>query len=89
MRRLYLLAALAVVVPAHSQPAATLPDLVAPDDSAAPAPPAPARADGKSRARIDRDVMRELAPGRHFGFTPPGAAQRQFLVERTVDRVGQ
>jgi hypothetical protein len=85
MRRLFLLAALAFVLPAHSQPAATLPDLVAPDDSAAPALPAAARAEGKSRARIDRRVMGEMAPGSKFGFTPPGAVQRQFVVERTVD----
>ena len=85
MRTFFLLAALAVVLPAHSQPAVEAPDLVLPDEAANAAAPAKARAEGKTRGRIDRKVMRDLAPGRHFGFTPPGAAQRQFVVERTVD----
>jgi hypothetical protein len=85
MRTCFLLAALAVVLPAHSQPAVEAPDLVLPDEAANAAAPAKARAEGKTRGRIDRKMMRDLAPGRHFGFTPPGAAQRQFVVERTVD----
>jgi hypothetical protein len=85
MRALFLLATLAVVLPAYSQPVVESPDLVLPDEAASAAVPAKARGEGKTLGRIDRKVMRELAPGRHFGFTPPGAVQRRFVVERTVD----
>ncbi len=45
MRTFFLLAALAVVLPAHSQPAVEAPDLVLPDEAANAAMPADARKD--------------------------------------------
>ncbi|MBK6972393.1 MAG: hypothetical protein IPH26_05350 [Sterolibacteriaceae bacterium] len=80
-----LIVAFAVVLPAHAQSAPTVEDLVAPADLQAGAAPAPARGEARSRARIDRRLVREMAPGRRFGFTPPGGTQRHFVVERTVD----
>ena len=78
-------AALVVGLPAYGQTDMQLQELVAPAEVAPQGSPAAARGEGKSRGRIDRRVMREMAPGRSFGFTPPGAVQRKFVVERTVD----